>query len=156
MLTAINENLFKPVVCGHNDTILFYDSVAVSNLALSYQYLESLIGTGRKIIYLMCPKENHSGNDELIELAKSASNCELIEITRTKNYVDSITKIRDTVNRIGPGNIFLHISNKDVWGCVALSNIDGTTVFYVDHGDEQFWLKPNSVDYVLEFRGIRG
>jgi len=74
---------------------LFYDSIAVSNIALSMQYLKALISLGKKFIYLINVNTwKESASKDLMVLAKQCGNCEVIVVDSTKNMVEKIEIIR--------------------------------------------------------------
>ena len=136
------------------DTILLYDSVAITDSALSRQYLTALSKMKCKVVYIVSGNNATEEKAEgLIEIAKSYGM--LTEIICSNGHrMESIVQIRKIIARYRPVHIFLHMSNDDVYGDVAFSNMKSAVRYYINHGDEQFWLGTNAADYVIEFRGM--
>ena len=159
----ISENLILELSYKYNQIkyqkssiyCLFYDSIAVSNIALSMQYLKALISLGKKFIYLINVNTwKESASKDLMVLAKQCGNCEVIVVDSTKNMVEKIEIIRRIILEERPEKVLLHMGNSDPVGCVAFSNISGCTKYLINHGDEQFWLGATVLDYSIEFRGM--
>lgn len=131
--------------------IILFDSICSSNIALSMQYLISLKDFDYKIIYVLKPFKSITLATELIAYAKAHSySVEIIE----DNSQNGINQIREIVNKYKPEKILLHLANPDVYAAVAFSNIKSAQKYYINHGDEQFWVGTGIADYVLEFRGM--
>ena len=130
---------------------LFYDSIAISNIALSMQYLKALTSLRKKFVYLINAK---NASKDLMLLGEKCENCEVIVIDSTKNMVEKIKIIRGIISKKRPEKILLHMGNSDPIGCVAFNNISGCTKYLINHGDEQFWLGATVLDYLIEFRGM--
>lgn len=134
---------------------MFYDSIAVSNMALSMQYLKALCSLGKKFVYVVNIYEwDEKGTSQLLKLADQCENCETIVIDTNLNMLEKVEAIRGVISKWKPGKALLHMSNSDSIGCVAFGNISGCTKYLINHGDEQFWLGASILDFSIEFRGM--
>lgn len=153
LIQKISDEYFPADDFDSTEQILFYDSVAITNSALSMQYLQALNRLNRKVIYII---SNHKALDSgkgLIEYAKSCG-FDVEIITECCHSTKTIKNIRNIIAKYRPKHIILHMSNDDVYGNIAFANVNSATRYYINHGDEQFWLGTNIADYVIEFRGM--
>lgn len=133
--------------------IVLYDSIAIDNMALSYQYLAALSKMEIPLYYIIYSDKFATNGCRLKKLACSSENCHLIEVNRTDDYMNDMRHIKEIIADIKPSKILLHMSNNDVVGTAVFSNINCTR-FYINHGDDQFWLGMCALDYIIEFRGM--
>lgn len=153
LLKMIALESFETLKYAEENCLLFYDSVAMTNSALSMQYLRVMNDLGCKIVYVVKSTSPDKQSKGLIDYANEQGFIVEIISSDSRN-IKGIKSIRDIIKRFHPNNIFLHMSNDDVYGCIAFSNINSATKFYINHGDEQFWVGTWLFDYILEFRGM--
>lgn len=133
---------------------ILYDSVAISNSALSMQYLNALISYNKKFVYIVKDETDLKKSELLRKIAQSATNCRVYVISKKTSLVDEIREIRAIIKENKPKKALLHMANHDVIGAAAWSNLEGVEKFYINHGDEQFWVGQSVLDYCIEFRGM--
>lgn len=153
LLQTIAKESFETIKYSEEECLLFYDSVAMTNSALSMQYLRVLNDLGCKIVYLVKTMSPDKQSKGLIDYANEQGFIVEVASNDSRN-IKGINFIRNIIQKYQPNNIFLHMSNDDVYGCIAFSNIESATKFYINHGDEQFWVGTWLFDYILEFRGM--
>lgn len=153
LLQTIANEYFETIKYSEEECLLFYDSVAMTNSALSMQYLRVLNDLGCKIVYLVKTMSPDKQSKGLIDYANEQGFIVEVASNDSRN-IKGINFIRNIIQKYQPNNIFLHMSNDDVYGCIAFSNIESATKFYINHGDEQFWVGTWLFDYILEFRGM--
>lgn len=105
---------FAPVEEG--EAIVLYDSIAIDNMALSYQYLVALSKMKIPLYYITYSDKFATNGCKLKKLACSSENCHLIEINRTDDYINDMKHIKEIIVDIKPSKILLHMSNSDVVG----------------------------------------
>ncbi len=149
-LLKISSNQFpEETVTPNADLIMLYDSIGVDNIALSYHYLSFLVDSGRSFVYVV---RDSGKNRLLLEMAENCENCLTVIHYQEKGYLDTAKKIRDVVTQYSPATVIMHMNNTDVAGFVGFSNLNGIQKFYINHGDEQFWIGKALLDYCIEFR----
>lgn len=153
LLQTIAKESFETIKYSEEECLLFYDSVAMTNSALSMQYLRVLNDLDCKIVYLVKTMSPDKQSKGLIDYANEQGFIVEVASNDSRN-IKGINFIRNIIQKYQPNNIFLHMSNDDVYGCIAFSNIESATKFYINHGDEQFWVGTWLFDYILEFRGM--
>lgn len=153
LLQTIAKESFETIKYSEEECLLFYDSVAMTNSALSMQYLRVLNDLDCKIVYLVKTMSPDKQSKGLIDYANEQGFIVEVVSNDSRN-IKGINFIRNIIQKYQPNNIFLHMSNDDVYGCIAFSNIESATKFYINHGDEQFWVGTWLFDYILEFRGM--
>lgn len=133
--------------------LIFYDSVALANSALSMQYLRVINKLGYRVIYIINSPHVSEKARELVEyVIEQKIIVEIIE--KESHSKKGIDKIVSLINWYKPEIAFLHMANDDVYGNVAFYTAEKTKKYYINHGDEQFWVGTGIADYVLEFRGM--
>lgn len=151
IIKRIATTSFSNMEYNTEKCIVLFDSICSSNIALSMQYLISLRDSNYKIIYVLKPFKSITFATELIDYAtEHLYGVEVIE----DNSIKGISQIREIINKYKPEKILLHFANPDVYAAVAFSNIKSAQKYYINHGDEQFWVGTGIADYVLEFRGM--
>ena len=155
-LMTLMSQKFERIVCAESQVgCLFYDSIAVANMALSMQYLKALCSLGEKFVYIVNVYEwDEKAASQLLNLADQCENCEAIVIDTQMNMLEKVKAIRGIISKWKPAKALLHMSNSDSIGCVAFGNISGCTKYLINHGDEQFWFGTNILDFSIEFRGM--
>lgn len=150
MLYNASLNLFKEKkIKPDKGSVVFYDSIGDTKV-LSKQYLSYLVERNKPFTYLLI--NNPKKNRELVEYAKKSSNCKLVLFDNSS--IKDAQKIREVIIDCSPEKIILHMKNQDVYGFVAINSIKGTDKYYIDYGDEQFWIGAKLLDYCVEFRNI--
>lgn len=134
-----------------SENLLFYDSLAKNDVALSKQYLEALIRIKKPFVYVILGEDNDA--QELILLVQKSSGGKLEIVSKSFSYVEQIVKIRSIYEKYAPSKAILHMANGDVIGAAFWQLATETEKFYVNHGDEQFWVGKNALDYLLCYRG---
>ena len=151
IIKRIANASFSNIEFNAEKSIILFDSICSSNIALSMQYLMSLKDSDYKIIYVLKPFKSITLATELIDYAKAhLYSVEIVE----DNSLKGINQIRNLISMYKPEKILLHLANPDVYAAVAFSKIDSAQKYYINHGDEQFWVGTSIADYVLEFRGM--
>ena len=134
-------------------TLVFYDSVALTDSALSMQYLKAIDKLRYRIIYIInSPNASEKARGLIEYAAKQKFIVEIIE--KESHSEESINRIITLLSLYKPEIAFLHMANDDVYGNVAFYTAVKTKKYYINHGDEQFWVGTGIADYVLEFRGM--
>lgn len=139
---------------GSEGCYMLYDSVAIDNSALSLQYLNALISWNIKFVYIIKDETDLKKSETLRMIAEKASNCKLYIVSKKTSLIDEVKEIREIIKENKPKKALLHMANHDVVGCVAWSALKGIERFYINHGDEQFWIGRSVLDYCIEFRGM--
>ena len=132
--------------------ILMYDSIGTDNMALSLQYVSALSKLNRPYIYILCGKK-----EKAERILKQVYDCpfgEAIIIDPRLTYIEKIEELAQIVEELCPEKAILHMANSDVAGAALWSCVEGVERFFVNHGDEQFWVGTNTLDYLLCFRGM--
>jgi len=147
----------KALGCGKirresgNKGVMFYDSLARDRIALSRQYLEALIQIGEPFTYVICAEKSDA--QELISLVRGSVAGTLEVIPGFLSYVEQMRTLRTLFEKYVPERVLLHMANGDVTGAAFWQMTAGTERFYINHGDEQFWVGKNALDYLLCYRG---
>ena len=153
LLKNIANKKFKNLNYKTEKTLVFYDSVALTDSALSMQYLKAIDKLRYRIIYIINSPNASKRARGLIEYAtKQKFMVEIIE--KESHSEESINRIITLLSLYKPEIAFLHMANDDVYGNVAFYTAVKTKKYYINHGDEQFWVGTGIADYVLEFRGM--
>lgn len=138
---------------GNSDCILMYDSICNDKAALSMQYIRALELIGLTYHYVVLDKCYQQGK-EVVEIVKRSQCGVLHVISNDLTYCDKANELLYIVRKVNPKKVLLHMANMDIVGASVWSLITGIERFYINHGDEQFWLGTNSLDYLLCFRGM--
>ena len=153
LLKNIATEKFEKLNFQPQRNLIFYDSVALANSALSMQYLKALNKLGYRIIYVLNSPYASDKARELIEYAVEQKY--IVEIIEKESHsIKGVDKIISLLKLYKPEIAILHMANADVYGNIAFYTAIQTKKFYINHGDEQFWVGTGIADYVLEFRGM--
>ena len=153
LLENIANRKFKKLNYKTEKTLVFYDSVALTDSALSMQYLKVIGKLRYRVIYIINSPNASEKAKGLIEYATEQKfKVEIIE--KESHSEKSIYRIITLISLYKPEIAFLHMANDDVYGNVAFYTAVKTRKYYINHGDEQFWVGTGIADYVLEFRGM--
>lgn len=150
-LKNISYTFFGEQNLSDTSGIILYDSIGIDNIALSLQYLLYMVNSGNNFVYILLDSKK---NNQLLNIAKQSPNCTLFLIEKTENYADNVIKIRNIIINAKPEKIVMHMDNCDTSGFVALCGFSNITKFFVNHGDEQFWIGSTLLDYCIEFRNL--
>ena len=153
LLENIANKKFENLNYKTEKTLVFYDSVALTDSALSMQYLKAIDKLRYRIIYIInSPNASEKARGLIEYAAKQKFIVEIIE--KESHSEESINRIITLLSLYKPEIAFLHMANDDVYGNVAFYTAVKTKKYYINHGDEQFWVGTGIADYVLEFRGM--
>lgn len=152
ILRRISSELYpEEHIKVENNGVLLYDSIGVDNMALSVQYLTALVNVKKHFTYILIDSKR---NRKLLELAHGSPFCNLVLLPKDNNCMELANKIRNAVAVAMPDKVILHMNNSDTVGFVAFYGIKGPEKYFVNHGDEQFWIGKSILDYSLEFRSV--
>lgn len=153
LLEIIANRKYEKLDFQTEKNLIFYDSVALDNSALSMQYLRVINKLGYRIIYIINSPYASEKARGLVEYAIEQKI--IVKIIEKESHSEKgIDKIVSLINWYKPEIAFLHMANDDVYGNVAFYTVAKTKKYYINHGDEQFWVGTGIADYVLEFRGM--
>lgn len=153
-LKELGERVLKcKRVCQKSEgsCFIFYDSLARDNMALSRQYLEALIRMKVPFVYVILAEDNDA--KELVSLVQKSVMGSLEVISKSFSYTEQLEALRTLFEKYSSEKVILHMANGDVVGAAFWQLTVGVEKFYVNHGDEQFWVGKNTLDYLLCYRG---
>jgi glycosyltransferase involved in cell wall biosynthesis len=131
--------------------IVFYDSVFSDTTVLSRQYLQGLIDLNINFTYIAQTHALISESTKLIRKAKECPRCRLVLLDNSSSRLQKIARIRKEILESRPLSILIQAATSDVTGIIALSNIIGVNRFFINHGDDQFWIGAREFEYYIHF-----
>lgn len=139
-------------VKNNKEIIMMYDSLGVDSIALSMQYVSALTKLGVPFVYVFDGKQDLA--EQIIRTVSNSFNGEIIIVNKNLNYCEKFNFLYDCIHNVKPKYALLHMDNKDVVGAAIWSCVTGVSRYFVNHGDEQFWVGNNSMDYLICFRDM--
>jgi len=137
---------FKPI----KNRIVFYDSFAEDNRALTQQYIRTIFSWNYELLYITPIQV--IDNDILKEL-KSYTKARIAVIPTSKTSFES--QVQQAVKEITdfkPQVAFLHFKPWDILGICTFSIFGNIERYFINLTDDAFWLGKCCSDYFLEFR----
>lgn len=133
-------------------SIIFYDSCCDDQLVLGRQYCKALLNLNISFVYI------GMGNPERIphtyKEMLASERAYMHFIPREATYTYKIQQIQKYLGMYKATTALLQMDNCDVSGVAVWSNINIINRYYINHGDEQFWLGANVVDRLINFRNM--
>lgn len=145
-------NLQPTILKETEDCILLYDSICNDRAALTLQYIRAL--EQMEVVYHYVVLGDCSRGKEIVDILNKSNKGVLHIIPSGLTYCKKCEKLHSLLIELRPKAALLHCGNMDVVGACVWSSVKGVQRFYINHGDEQFWIGTKSFDYLLCFRGM--
>lgn len=127
--------------------VVFYDSFAMDNRGLSYQYLRALSEAGYEI-HCLVPHQK-AGEQFKSYLQQAGITLHTLIAPTTQAIVN---QGMDLLKTLQPAMLFLHLSPSDVPGCCLSLRVQGCKRYRINLTDHAFWLGTRVSDAQFEFR----
>ncbi len=128
---------------------LLYDSICSDSTVLSKHYLKALIDMNVDFIYLVTKRKNKNDCRRIYDIAKKCPKCLIIEIPNN-NDLKKIKFIRKILVQYDVSKVIVHSKISDAVAPIAFSKINNIETFFVNHGNNQFWIGSKSYNYYME------
>lgn len=145
-IRALADNVVKAddnYVC--DDSVVFFDSLGLSNRGLSKIYIKALLKLGMSLKYVTY-SEHYLENSEIRDLIKKTNNTEVFYINRCYSSINVLYNIIKDAKCI-----FLYTYPEDIIALSAAYKAKGTK-YLINFTDHAFWYGASILDYDIEFR----
>lgn len=136
-----------------NNSIAFIDAFSKDTQGLSAQYIDAIISTGYRLLYLY--ENEFSQNSSLFFTLSSYKNVELRRVPEDLKEIDKSIWIYNAIVDFGADKVLSHLLPNSALECVALYALPKEICrFQINLTDHAFWLGTGCSDYTIEFRQI--
>jgi len=131
--------------------VVFYNGQIVDRGALTEQYLHYFLENNYEVLFIVSDKTRTIRGGNILSIISQNEKITLV-IPKSKNILQNIKYLRDTIEEFKPNKAFLHFIPNDILGFCAFSNTRNFEKYYIVHNDHTFWLGKKCSDKFIEFR----
>ncbi len=140
----------KPDFSSKKNKIVFYDSFAEDNRALTQQYIRAIFSWEYELLYITPRSE--IDNEILQELKRYAKSKIIILMGNKTSFETQVKKAVKEITFFRPQYAFLQFKPWDIFGMCIWTAFENIERYFINLTDDAFWLGKCCSDYFFEFR----
>lgn len=139
---------------SETEWVLFYDNFGWLNRGLTQQYMNALIRTGSKVIYILSPVASVDDSKHLLDQYRSEDNVQVYCLDSSSLPIARAKALENILLTYQPSKCFLHTSPWEVASLLALNQYTHGQKILINLTDHAFWLGSSVLDLCVEFRSF--
>ena len=158
MLAEIARSILPARGCNdlsdeHVDNgVVFFDSFGKDNVMLTVQYLDALISSNRRILYVTTRSLKSLECQKFYKSLLECKNAKVIACPAEMTECEKVQFLHRAITDFLPSVAFIHIKTEDISGLLPWYQLPDVRRYYVEVTDHSFWFGVKAIDYCICFR----